>query len=163
MVQAVLQAAVDSFLPQARSQNYTELHLHCQCCTSLLTQACFAARVAFRNRGSTIVRLVVAPFLFILLVFVINKAISAGNQSIARNSLQPHTTANAINGIPPCEDDLYANVPCWDVIYTPNDSTVVDAIVQGIQANNPGRIIPSTKVSPSAVHLLSCFCAPLPT
>lgn len=92
-------------------------------------------------------RLVVAPFMFILLVFVINKAISAGNQSIARNSLQSHTTANAIGAIPPCEDDLYANVPCWDVIYTPNDSTVVDAIVQGIQANNPGRIIPSAKVS----------------
>lgn len=42
-----------------------------------------AARVAFRNRTSTLIRLVVAPFLFILLVYVIDKAISSGNQSIA--------------------------------------------------------------------------------
>lgn len=116
-----------------------------------------AARVAFRNRGSTIVRLAVAPFMFILLVFVINKAISAGNQSIARNTLQPHTSADAISAIPPCEDDLYANVPCWDVIYTPNDSTVVDAIVQGIQTNNAGRIIPNTKVSFARQASLGCW------
>ena len=41
------------------------------------------ARVVLRNRISTIIRLVVAPFLFILLVFVIDRAISSGNQSIA--------------------------------------------------------------------------------
>ena len=81
-------------------------------------------------------------------MFVIDKAISDGNQSIAENSLQQHTTANTIGSIPRCEDDLYANVPCWDVIYTPNTSTVVDTIVRGIQANNPGRIIPNTKVCP---------------
>ena len=55
-------------------------------CTShylLSSHLLSAARVAFRNRTSTLIRLVVAPFLFILLVFVIDKAISTGNQSIA--------------------------------------------------------------------------------
>ena len=35
-------------------------------------------------------RLVVAPFLFILLVYVIDKAISSGNQSIAGMSFLSH-------------------------------------------------------------------------
>lgn len=55
------------------------------CCweTALLTVHMLpAARVILRNRVSTIIRLVVAPFLFILLVFVIDRAISSGNQSI---------------------------------------------------------------------------------
>ncbi|KAL0019978.1 hypothetical protein WJX79_005180 [Trebouxia sp. C0005] len=104
------------------------------------------ARVAFRNRTSTLIRLVVAPFLFILLVYVIDKAISSGNQSIAENSLQPHTAANAISAVAPCESDLYSVPPCWDFFYSPNNSGVAEAIVAGIQANNPGRVIPNSKV-----------------
>lgn len=65
----------------------------------------------------------------------------------AENSLQEHTAAAAVGAVPPCEDDLYIIPPCWDVLYTPNNNPVAQAIVQGIQANNPSRLIPDSKVS----------------
>lgn len=64
----------------------------------------------------------------------------------AENSLQPHTAANAISAVAPCESDLYSVPPCWDFFYSPNNSAVAEAIVAGIQANNPGRVIPNSKV-----------------
>ena len=62
-----------------------------QSCSShyRLTCSCCAAKVAFRNKSSTIIRLIVAPFLFILLVFVIDKAITSGNRSIAGTATLP--------------------------------------------------------------------------
>ena len=57
---------------------------------------CSAAKVALRNRSSTIIRLVVAPFLFILLVFIIDKAITSGNQAIAGTRLNANERHGAL-------------------------------------------------------------------
>lgn len=65
----------------------------------------------------------------------------------AENSLQEHTTPSVVGAVSPCEDDLYVIPPCWDILYTPSNSTVAQGIIQAIQANNPGRTIPNSKVS----------------
>lgn len=70
----------------------------------------------------------------------------------AENSLQEHTVANNIGAVRPCEDDLYIRPPCWDILYTPNNDAVAQAILQGIQANNPGRVIPNSKVCAAVVR-----------
>lgn len=75
-----------------------------------------------------------------------NEALRHQSLSAAENRLQEHTAATAVGAVRPCEEDLYIRRPCWDILYTPNNDTVAQAIIQGIQGNNPGRVIPNSKV-----------------
>ncbi|KAF4375887.1 hypothetical protein F8388_004977 [Cannabis sativa] len=48
--------------------------------------------------------------------------------------------------IPLCEDNFYVKLPCYDFIWSGNESERIRSIVAAIMANNPGRPIPSIKV-----------------
>ncbi|WZY72414.1 hypothetical protein YC2023_004654 [Brassica napus] len=47
--------------------------------------------------------------------------------------------------IPLCEDKFYAKLPCYDFVWSGNQSRRVSDIVSAIMANNPGRPIPTNK------------------
>ena len=91
---------------------------------------CFhAGKVAIRNRRATIVRLIVAPFLFIFLVFVIEKAITSNDAQFAQFKSTRDPQPVAVTPIPACETDSYNKRPCYDFIYTPNDDGVINVSV----------------------------------
>nr|GMC75788.1 ABC transporter A family member 2-like [Ipomoea batatas] len=48
--------------------------------------------------------------------------------------------------IPQCEDKNLVKLPCFDFVWSGNDSRRINEIVTRIMANNPGRPIPSNKV-----------------
>ncbi|GKV14092.1 hypothetical protein SLEP1_g25013 [Rubroshorea leprosula] len=48
--------------------------------------------------------------------------------------------------IPPCEEKYYIKLPCFDFLWSGNESQRVASIVTAIMANNPGRPIPDGKV-----------------
>ncbi len=104
---------MDPFVPQARHACISGSFNLCNFCTShylLCNHMLPAARVAFRNKTSTLIRLVVAPFLFILLVYVIDKAISSGNQSIAGNnflSCEVHRKATLLDSLLKSVQDVF--------------------------------------------------------
>ncbi|KAK9805624.1 hypothetical protein WJX72_008643 [[Myrmecia] bisecta] len=102
-------------------------------------------RVALRNRRSTIVRLALAPLIFIFLVFVIDKAIRASDRRSSDFQDVRSPATEPITPIPSCDTDLYVRQPCWDFFYTP-DTPDTQAIVAAIKANNPGRVIPDAQV-----------------
>ena len=83
--------------------------------------------MGFRSKLATLLRLIVAPFLFILLTFVVDKALSADTTSrLYYNDTGNGTTPVPVTAIPACETELYGKRPCWDFFYTPN----TDAIAQ---------------------------------
>ncbi|CDP12364.1 unnamed protein product [Coffea canephora] len=101
--------------------------------------------LSWRSKRSTFVSLFSSLF-FIFLLFCIQKAIDArysGNTSF-KNVFDPKPLAGL--AIPPCEDKFYAKLPCYDFLWSGNDSQRIAGIVQKIMDNNPGRPIPSTKV-----------------
>nr|XP_027125264.1 ABC transporter A family member 2-like [Coffea arabica] len=101
--------------------------------------------LSWRSKRSTFVSLFSSLF-FIFLLFCIQKAIDArysGNTNF-KNVFDPKPLAGP--PIPPCEDKFYAKLPCYDFLWSGNDSQRIAGIVQKIMDNNPGRPIPSTKV-----------------
>ncbi|CAN1300055.1 ABC transporter A family member 2 [Linum perenne] len=48
--------------------------------------------------------------------------------------------------IPPCEDKFFIRTPCFDFLWSGNDSVSIARIVRAIMANNPGRPISDVKV-----------------
>ncbi|CAI9112234.1 OLC1v1012651C1 [Oldenlandia corymbosa var. corymbosa] len=83
-----------------------------------------------------------SSLLFILLLFCIQKAIDAQSSSTTMNNFGQKTSPP----IPPCEDKYYVVLPCFDFLWSGNESQIVSRIVQRIMDNNPGRPIPSSKV-----------------
>ncbi|EFN57675.1 hypothetical protein CHLNCDRAFT_57211 [Chlorella variabilis] len=102
--------------------------------------------VNWRNFRATLLR-VMAPLFFMLLLYLTDVAISADNpkQPYAISNLDP--AVDAVTAIPACETSMYMRPGgCWDMFYTPNNSATAQAIVQYMQASNPGRPIPGDKV-----------------
>ncbi|KAL0689794.1 hypothetical protein Bca4012_089472 [Brassica carinata] len=54
--------------------------------------------------------------------------------------------ALASHPIPPCDDKFNTKFPCYDFVWSGNQSRRVSDIVSAIMANNPGRPIPTNKV-----------------
>ncbi|XP_065877068.1 ABC transporter A family member 2 [Euphorbia lathyris] len=101
--------------------------------------------LSWRNKTSTFLQLFSSLF-FIFLLFVIDKAINAStsNTTVYKTILDPQALVSP--PIPPCEDKLYVKRPCFDFVWSGNDSVRVNRIVNSILANNPERPIPSNKV-----------------
>ncbi|MCD7455438.1 ATP-binding cassette sub- A member 2 [Datura stramonium] len=101
--------------------------------------------VAWRNKTATFLQLF-ASFFFIFLLFVIQKAIEArySSSSSYKNVRDPEPLVSP--PIPPCEDKNFIRLPCYDFVWSGSQSPKIGQIVSRIMANNPGRLIPSSKV-----------------
>ncbi|KAH6797364.1 ATP-binding cassette A2 [Perilla frutescens var. hirtella] len=98
-----------------------------------------------RNKRSTFLQLFSSLF-FIALIFFIQKAIESRftSSSSFKNNVDPK--ALVAPPIPPCEDKYYTKLPCFDFVWSGNDSPRIREIVGRIRANNPGRPIHEEKV-----------------
>ncbi|CAL5362177.1 unnamed protein product [Camellia sinensis] len=101
--------------------------------------------LSWRHKRSTFLQLF-SSLIFIFLIFLIQKAIQGrySSTTIYHNVFDPKPLVSP--PIPPCEDKFYIKFPCFDFIWSGNDSTRIRSIVTRILANNPGRPIPSNKV-----------------
>ncbi|GMH33239.1 hypothetical protein BSKO_01073 [Bryopsis sp. KO-2023] len=124
---------------------------------------CKNGLLAWRNRRSTLLRLS-SPFVFMLLVWLIDKAIQAEDRSLSQFQIIRDPDAKPVPDIPKCEKDLYIGSGCKDFMYTVEvldaSTTVEDAeeqvelIVDRIRENNNPKI-PKEKVEkwPGRVEL----------
>ncbi|KAG2679192.1 hypothetical protein I3760_11G039700 [Carya illinoinensis] len=101
--------------------------------------------LSWRNKTATFLQLF-SSFFFIFLMFCIQRAIQARYASATSFKRVTDPKPLFSTPIPPCEDKFYTKVPCFDFLWSGNESAAVRSIVNGIMVNNPGRPIPSTKV-----------------
>ncbi|KAM6569736.1 hypothetical protein CsatB_017721 [Cannabis sativa] len=101
--------------------------------------------LSWRNKRATFIQLF-ASFFFIFLMFCIQISINIriSNSTFFKNMADP--TPLISPPIPLCEDNFYVKLPCYDFIWSGNESERIRSIVAAIMANNPGRPIPSIKV-----------------
>ncbi|XP_027126461.2 ABC transporter A family member 2-like isoform X2 [Coffea arabica] len=101
--------------------------------------------VSWRSRGATFVQLFSSLF-FMFLIFVIQKAIESRYSSSTSFTDVFDPTPLVFSPIPPCEEKYFVKLPCFDFVWSGNDSRRIREIVDRILVNNPGRPIPSTKI-----------------
>ncbi|KAL6970758.1 ATP-binding cassette sub- A member 2 [Sarracenia purpurea var. burkii] len=96
--------------------------------------------VSCRNRRFTIAQLL-SPFIFMAMLFFCGR--SGGNEGGDPVYDPPALVSHPI---PPCEDKFFITRPCFDLAWSGNGSATIASIVARIMENNPGRIIPPSKV-----------------
>ncbi|WZY84718.1 hypothetical protein YC2023_031102 [Brassica napus] len=101
--------------------------------------------LSWRNKSATCLHLF-SSFFFIFLIFCIQEAMKASDVSSSADVNITDPKASASSPIPPCEDKFYVKLPCYDFVWSGNQSRRVSDIVSAIMANNPGRPIPTNKV-----------------
>ncbi|RID72390.1 hypothetical protein BRARA_C04284 [Brassica rapa] len=101
--------------------------------------------LSWRNKRSTCLQLF-SSFFFILVIFCIEEAMKASEASSSayKNVTDPMLLFSP--PILPCEDKFFVKLPCYDFVWSGNNSRRVTDIVSAIMANNPGRPIPTNKV-----------------
>ncbi|KAK4437089.1 ABC transporter A family member 2 [Sesamum alatum] len=101
--------------------------------------------LSWRNKRSTFLQLFSSLF-FIFLIFCIQKAVESryGSSSSFESDTDPKPLVAP--PIPPCEEKYYTKLPCFDFVWSGNDSARIGEIVRRIRVNNPGRPIPEDKV-----------------
>ncbi|PNW72975.1 hypothetical protein CHLRE_14g613950v5 [Chlamydomonas reinhardtii] len=98
------------------------------------------ALVAWRNRRATALR-IIAPFLFLLLALLIDRALQANDSNNTDFQNVPNPTASPIGGIPKCTEDIFiGNRACIEVLYQPSPNPMIDAIMSNVKKNNPVAI-----------------------
>ncbi|KAG9150083.1 hypothetical protein Leryth_021479 [Lithospermum erythrorhizon] len=98
-----------------------------------------------RNKLSTFANLF-SSFFFILLIFLIQKAIDARFSTTTAFKDVPNPAPLIHPPILPCEAKFYTKLPCFDFVWSGNQSQRIAQIVTRIRDNNPGRPIPLDKV-----------------
>lgn len=101
--------------------------------------------LSWRNKRAAFLQLF-SSFFFLLLIFCIQKAIESSLRSSTAYQSILNPTILSSPPIPPCEDKYFASLPCFDFVWSGNDSKRISEIVDRILVNNPGRPIPSYKV-----------------
>ncbi|KFK27923.1 hypothetical protein AALP_AA8G447600 [Arabis alpina] len=101
--------------------------------------------LSWRNKRATCLHLF-SSFFFIFLIFSIQESSKASEEAstVHRNVTDPKALVSP--PIPPCEDKFVVKLPCFDFVWSGNQSRRVSDIVSAIMANNPGRPIPTNKV-----------------
>lgn len=118
------------------------LALLCQQYTALFRKNLI---LSWRSKRATFLQLF-ASFFFILLIFCIQEAMEKSFASSTALKTVTDPSALVSPPIPPCEDKFFVNLPCYDFVWSGNDSPRARDIVNAIRANNPGRPIPEDKV-----------------
>ncbi|XP_022843392.1 ABC transporter A family member 2-like [Olea europaea var. sylvestris] len=101
--------------------------------------------LSWRNRRSTFLQLFSSLF-FIFIIFCIQKAFDSRYSSSSSFKSINDPEPLIFPAIPPCEEKFYSKLPCFDFVWSGNDSARIGEIVRRIRENNPGRSIPSDKV-----------------
>ncbi|KAF5459766.1 hypothetical protein F2P56_019686 [Juglans regia] len=101
--------------------------------------------LSWRNKRATFLQLF-SSFFFVFLIFCIQEAIQARYSTSTSYKSVPDPKPLFSPPIPPCEDKFYTRLPCFDFLWSGNETAAARTIVDRIMANNPGRPIPSTKV-----------------
>ncbi|CAA2960800.1 ABC transporter A family member 2 [Olea europaea subsp. europaea] len=101
--------------------------------------------LSWRNKRSTFLQLFSSLF-FIFIIFCIQKAIESRYASSSSFKSINNPEPLIFPSIPPCEEKFYSKLPCFDFVWSGNDSARIGEIVRRIRENNPGRSIPSDKV-----------------
>ncbi|OMO95372.1 ABC transporter-like protein [Corchorus capsularis] len=101
--------------------------------------------LSWRNKRATFLQLFSSLF-FIFLIFCIEKATDARNADSTAYKVVRDPKALVAPPIPPCEDKFFVKLPCFDFVWSGNESPTINNIVRAIRENNPGRPIPETKV-----------------
>ncbi|KAK6123285.1 hypothetical protein DH2020_042962 [Rehmannia glutinosa] len=101
--------------------------------------------LSWRNKRSTFLQLFSSLF-FLLLIFLIQQATVSryGSSSYFQTVTDPKPLVAP--PIPACEEKHYTRLPCFDFVWSGNDSARIREIVRRIRENNPGRPIPLEKV-----------------
>jgi len=118
---------------------------------------------SIRNWKATIVR-VMAPFIFLFLVLIIDKALQTNREATEQFKVRKTTDTELIENIPKCEEDVFFRGDCQDFFYTvqtlegvnvESANRTIDKIVSRVRSDNDPPI-PEHKVryfdSPSAVN-----------
>ncbi|CAI9753878.1 unnamed protein product [Fraxinus pennsylvanica] len=101
--------------------------------------------LSWRNKRSTFLQLFSSLF-FIFIIFCIQKAIESRYASSSSFKSINDPAPLIFPSIPACEEKFYTKLPCFDFVWSGNDSARIGEIVRRIRENNPGRRIPSEKV-----------------
>ncbi|KAJ8620984.1 hypothetical protein MRB53_029513 [Persea americana] len=101
--------------------------------------------LSWRHKRSSFLQIFSSLF-FIFLIFIIEKAIDArfSTTTSYKNVFDPEPIVSP--PIPRCEDKYFVKLPCFDFVWSGNESVRIRSIVTSIMINNPGRPIPSDKV-----------------
>ncbi|GJP41806.1 hypothetical protein CLOM_g1449 [Closterium sp. NIES-68] len=103
------------------------------------------ALLAWRNRTATFLQLC-SSFFFILLVFIVDVSIKAAltNYTEFRDTATPKVVE--VQPIMACQNAMNIVKPCYDFLWSGNNSRIITSLVQNISANNPGRPIPPSSI-----------------
>lgn len=101
--------------------------------------------LSWRNKVAMFLQLS-SPFFFVLAVFCTQKAIISRYKVSSWYDDIYDPSYNLVGAITPCEEGIYIKSPCYDFVWSGSNSSVITGIVQNIMANNPGRVIPDSKV-----------------
>lgn len=101
--------------------------------------------LSWRNKRATFLQLFSSLF-FIFLIFCIQKSTDARNSNSTAYEVLRDPKPLVAPAIPPCEDKFFVKLPCFDFVWSGNESQTFDRIVRAIRENNPGRPIPESKV-----------------
>ncbi|KAJ6749152.1 ABC TRANSPORTER A FAMILY MEMBER 1-RELATED [Salix purpurea] len=98
-----------------------------------------------RNKSATFLQLF-SSFFFMFLLFCIEKATESQTKTTTGFKTVRNPQPMWEPPIPPCEEKFYVREPCYDFVWSGNDSAVIANIVTAIRNNNPTRLIPPEKV-----------------
>ncbi|ESW10199.1 hypothetical protein PHAVU_009G189400 [Phaseolus vulgaris] len=101
--------------------------------------------LSWRNKRATLLQLI-SPLIFIFLIFAIDKAIKAQTSTSSAYKTVTDPPSHPSPPITPCEDKFFIKLPCYDFVWSGDQSTTFQTIVTRIMNNNPGRPIPPSKV-----------------
>ncbi|KAJ4824170.1 ATP-binding cassette sub- A member 2 [Turnera subulata] len=101
--------------------------------------------LSWRNKTATCLQLFSSLF-FLFLLFCIDKAFNSHGDNTTGFKTVRDPPALYQPPIRRCEDKFYVKLPCYDFVWSGNESSRVNDIVTRMMANNPGRPIPDTKV-----------------
>ena len=100
--------------------------------------------LSWRNKRATLLQLI-SPLIFIFLIFAIDKAIKAQTSTSSAYKTVTDPPSHPSPPITPCEDKFFIKLPCYDFVWSGDQSTTFQTIVTRIMNNNPGRPIPPSK------------------
>ncbi|GAX81955.1 hypothetical protein CEUSTIGMA_g9383.t1 [Chlamydomonas eustigma] len=109
------------------------------------------ALIAWRNIYATLLRLIIAPFLFLILALLIDKALQANSSTTQQYQNVPNPSPQLVGPIPSCHSDMYIGSNyCTEILYAPSNG-VTQAIMDYVVANNS---IPIT----ATAYASYCLC-----
>ena len=97
----------------------------------------------WRNKVASALQ-VFGSLFFVLLIFAVNEALVSQRQNESDFRRITNPEPELVNHIPDCSEQTYIiDDPCYTFLYSPNNSEVVDRIVQAVRENNVPVIPPS--------------------